>query len=232
MKNDPLLLTLLFAVAATAFISAINARGRARVIIAYCLAILTLCAAVFHTTQYLSHANLDEAVVVVPPPPPPPAPEPAAPIAPAVDTAALAASAAQAALGEAKNEFKGVLQVARRISNNLTALNLGGVADISDEEYEALQNKTVGFLSEARKTKEKLAPLVAKAPESLKGTVDNLSNGIEALVTAAYNAERFFKSENDTEEKAHLGAFRNGNKTANALFKKVGTELGSEDTGE
>ena len=228
MKNDPLLLTLLFAVAATAFIGAINARGRARVIIAYCLAILTLCAAVFHTTQYLSHANADEAVVVVPPPPPP-APEPAAPISPAVDTAALAASAAQASLGEAKNEFKGVLQVARRISNSLTALNLGGVTDISDEEYEALQNKTVGFLSEARKTKEKLAPLVAKAPASLKGTVDNLSNGIENLVTAAYNAERFFKSENDTEEKAHLTAFRNGNKTAIALFKKVGTELGSED---
>jgi hypothetical protein len=50
MKTDLLLLTLLYAVAFTAFIGAINSRGPARVALSYFLAILTLCAAVFHTS--------------------------------------------------------------------------------------------------------------------------------------------------------------------------------------
>lgn len=240
MKNDLLLLTLLYAVAFSAFIGAINSRGPVRVALSYFLAILTLCAAVFHTSQYLAGGSLgarsDEAVVVTPPPfptPAVPAQVPAAPVTPPpADTAAIAASKTQVVNGEAKNDLKGVLDIARRISRSLSALNLGTVADVSDEEYEALQNKTVGFLTEARRAKEKLGPIAAKAPEPLKAATNDLSQGIDALVTAAYNAERFFKSENDTEEKAHLGAFRHGSQTANALFKKAGTELGSEDAGE
>ena len=238
MKNDLLLLTLLYAVAFTAFIGAINSRGPARVALSYFLAILTLCAAVFHTSQYLAGGSLmthsDEAVVVTPPlvPVPAPAPAPAPATPPPADTASIAASKNEVANGEVKNELKGVLDIARRISRNLSALNLGTVADVSDEEYEALQNKTVGFLSEARRAKEKLNPIAAKAPESLKLATDDLAKGLDALVTAAYNAERFFKSENDSEEKAHLGAFRKGSQTANALFKKAGTELGSEDAGD
>jgi len=81
MKNDLLLLTLLYAVAFTAFIGAINSRGPARVALSYFLAILTLCAAVFHTSQYLAGGSLmthsDEAVVVTPPLVPVPAPAPA-----------------------------------------------------------------------------------------------------------------------------------------------------------
>jgi hypothetical protein len=235
MNTEILQLTLLFAVTCTAFIGALNSRGQARVVLSYALAILTLCATVFQTSQYLvsrsSSALPEEALVVLPPPLPPPPPEPA-PIVPQVDTAALEASKIQVAIGESKTELKGVLAVARRVGRNLTALNLGVVADVSDEEYESLQNKTVGYLSEARQVKEKLAPLLAKVPEPLKETADNLSKGVEALVTAAYNAERFFKAENDTEEKAHLSAFRRGNQVAAGFFKKSESELGSEDSGE
>ena len=228
MKTDLMLLTLLYAVAFTAFVGAINSRGPARVALSYFLAILTLCAAVFHTSQYLAGGGLseDDAVVVAPPPdrsasrspePPPP------------DTAALNASKNEVMVAEGKNELKGVLEVSRRVARNLSSLNLGAVADISDEEYESLQNRAVSYLSEARRAKERLAAAAPKVPPQLKEQQDTLAKGIESLVTAAYNAERFFKSENDTEEKQHAAAFRRGAQEANAAFKKVGTLLGSEE---
>jgi hypothetical protein len=230
MKTDLMLLTLLYAVAFTAFIGAINSRGPARVALSYFLAILTLCAAVFHTSQFMAGEGFghDDAVVVAPPPvAPPPPPVPVAP--PAPDTAALNASKNEVAIAEGKNELKAVLEAGRRVARNLSSLNLGAVADISDEEYESLQNRAVGYLGEARKTKDKLAAASAKVPPQLKDQQEQLGKGLEALVTAAYNAERFFKSENDTEEKQHAGVFRRGVQEANSAFKKVGASLGSEE---
>lgn len=229
MKTDLMLLTLLYAVAFAAFIGAINSRGPARVALSYFLAILTLCAAVFHTSQYLAGGGLseDDAVVVAPPPVivAPPAPiEPPPP-----DTAALNASKNAVMVAEGKNELKGVLEVSRRVARNLSTLNLGAVADISDEEYESLQNRAVGYLIEARRAKERLTAAAPKVPPQLKEQQDMLAKGIESLITAAYNAERFFKSENDTEEKQHAAAFRRGAQEANAAFRKVGTLLGSEE---
>lgn len=232
MKTDLLLLTLLYAVACTAFIGAINSRGPARVALSYFLAILTLCAAVFHTSQLVAGGDLltKGDVVVAPPPAPEPVKAPEPPSPPPPDTAAINASQRDVAIAEGKNELKGVLEAARRASRSLASLNLGGVADISDEEYEALQNRAVGYLSEARKVKDKLA--AAKVPPQLKDAQDILGKGIDALVGAAYNAERFFKAENDTEEKQHAAAFRRGSQEANAAFKKVGEALGAQDSGE
>jgi hypothetical protein len=51
-------------------------------------------------------------------------------------------------------------------------------------------------------------------------------------VAAAYNAERFFKSENDNEEKQHAAAFRRGSQEANASFRKAGELLGAQDSGD
>jgi hypothetical protein len=233
MKTDLLLLTLLYAVACSAFIGAINARGPARVALSWFLAILTLCAAVFHTSQLVASGDLSKGDVVVAPPP---APEPAKPAEPAgpppPDTAALNASQREAAVAQGKNDLKGVLDAARRTARGLATLNLGGVADISDEEYEGLQNRAIGYLAEARKDKDKLSAAAAKAPPQLKDAVDQLSKGMEALVAAAYNAERFFKAENDTEEKQHAAAFRRGSQEANAAFKKAGDLLGAQDAGE
>lgn len=230
MKTDLLLLTLLYAVACTAFIGAINSRGPARVALSYFFAILTLCAAVFHTSQMLADGDLTKGDVVVAPPP---APEPVKPPEPPPpDTAAINASQREAAVSEGKNELKGVLDAARRTSRGLASLNLGQVADISDEEYEALQNRAVGYLAEARKDKDKLTAAAAKIPPQLKDAQDLVSKGIESLVAAAYNAERFFKSENDSEEKQHAAAFRRGSQDANAAFKKAGDMLGSQDSGD
>ena len=232
MKIDLMLLTLLYAVAFAAFVGAINARGPARVALSYFLAILTLCAAVFHTSQFLAGGGFtqtDDAVVVAPPVPFAP-PEPVVP--PPPDTADLNASQNEAAVAEGKNELKGVLESARSVTRDLSGLSLSAVADITDEEYESLQNRAVGFLAAARRTKDKFAAASVKVPPQLKDAQNQLAQGIESLVTAAYNAERFFKSENDTEEKKHASAFRRGTQEANAAFRKVGPMLGSEDAGE
>jgi hypothetical protein len=231
MKTDLLLLTLLYAVACTAFIGAINARGPARVVLSYFLAILTLCAAVFHTSQLVAGGDLGKGdVVVAPPPVPEPVKPPEPP--PGPDTAAINASQRDAAVAEGKNELKGVLDAGRHTARSLASLNLGAVADISDEEYEGLQNRAIGYLAEARKDKDKLGVAAAKMPPQLKGAVDALAKGMEALVAAAYNAERFFKSENDTEEKQHAAAFRRGAQEANASFKKAAELIGAQDSGD
>ncbi|MEO6094705.1 MAG: hypothetical protein ABIW76_03155 [Fibrobacteria bacterium] len=229
MKTDLMILTLLYGVAFTAFIGAINARGPARVALSYFLAILTFCGAVFHTSQYLSAAELDGDAVVVAAPPVPVIPSQGGADPSAPDTTSLAVSRNEAAIGEGRNELKGVLEVARRVARNLTSLNLGAVPDISDEEYESLQNRAVSYLAEARRAKERLNGAASKIPAQLKEPQDQLAKGVESLVAAAYNAERFFKSENDTEEKQHAAAFRRGSQEANAAFRKVGTLLGSEE---
>ena len=231
MKNDLLLLTLLYAVACTAFIGAINARGPARVVLSYFLAILTLCAAVFHTSQLVASGDLGKGDVVVAPPPAPEPVKPAEP-PPGPDTAAINTSQRDAAVAEGKNELKGVLEAARHTARSLASLNLGAVADISDEEYEGLQNRAIGYLAEARKDKDKLGVVAAKMPPQLKSAVDALSKGMEPLIAAAYNAERFFKAENDTEEKQHAAAFRHGSQEANAEFKKAGDMVGAQDSGD
>lgn len=227
MKTDLLLLTLLYAVACTAFIGAINSRGPARVVLSWFLAILTLCAAVFHTSQMLAGEAAKDEVVVAPPPEPVRPPEP---VPPQPDTAAINASQREAAIAESRNELKGVLETARRTLRGLASLNLAGVADISDEEYEAMQNRAIGYLSQARKDKDGLDAI--KAPPQLRDAVDALSKGVESMVSAAYNAERFFKAENDTEEKQHSAAFRRGMQEAGAAFRKAGDMLGSQDSGD
>jgi hypothetical protein len=224
MQLELLLLTLLYVVAAAAFVGAINAHGPARVVLSYFLAILCLCAAVFHTSQYLAigpsgssrlepapafaePAPADQGVVLAPPA--------------MSDTQALADSRHAAALAEARNELKQVQETAERILRNLSSLNLAGVADVSDEEYEALQNRAVGYLTEARRAKDRLEAVTAKAPPGLGETQETLVRGMDNLVAAAYNAERFFKSENDTEEKERLANFRRGSQAASAAFNKA-----------
>lgn len=227
MQLELLLLTLLYVVAAAAFVGAINAHGPARVVLSYFLAILCLCAAVFHTSQYLAlgqsgfsrlepapaysepgpSSSADQGVVLAPPAMP--------------DTQALADSRNAAALAEARNELRQVQESAERILRNLSTLNLSGVADVSDEEYEMLQNRAVGYLVEARRAKDRLEAATAKAPPGLGETQVTLVRGMENLVAAAYNAERFFKSENDTEEKERLANFRRGSQAASAALNKA-----------
>ncbi len=224
MQLELLLLTVLYAVSFGAFVGAINAHGPARTALSYFLAILCLCAAVFHTSQYMAvgpTARLpsSEPTVLVPPSP---APEPVvvAP-PPAPDTQDLAASKNAVALAESKAELKAVQESGERVLRSLASLNLGSVADVSDEEYEALQNRAVGYLSEARKAKDRFAAAAAKSPPGLSGTQETLGKALESLVAAAYNAERFFKSENDTEEKERLANYRRGTQAASAALNKA-----------
>lgn len=225
MHLELLLLTVLYAVALGAFVGAINAHGPARVALSYFLAILCLCAAVFHTSQYLamgpSGRLAHEPAVIAPAAPAAPADQGVVLAPPAPDTQALAASRNAVALAETRAELKAVQENAQRVLRSLASLNLGAVADVSDEEYEALQNRSVGYLSEARKAKERLSAAAAKAPAGLGPAQETLAQAIENLVAAAYNAERFFKSENDTEEKERLANYRRGSQAASAALNKA-----------
>lgn len=225
MQLELLLLTVLYAVSFAAFVGAINAHGPARTALSYFLAILCLCAAVFHTSQYMamgpSSRYAPEAAIVTPPVPPAPADQGVVLAPPAPDTEDLAASRNAAAVAEARAELRSVQENAQRVLRNLSSLNLSRVADVSDEEYEVLQNRAVAYLSEARKAKEKLAAAAAKTPPALAETRETLNKAIENLVAAAYNAERFFKSENDTEESERLSNYKRGSQAASAGLNKA-----------
>src|SRR5205807_1087170 len=101
LSSEPLLLTLLFAVAAVGAIGAINARDTIRMVVSSLFAMFCLAAAVYHTSRYVT---LKE----VPPPPPVAAPEPPKP-PPPPDTAGLGASKREAILAQGKSELRAIL---------------------------------------------------------------------------------------------------------------------------
>jgi hypothetical protein len=221
MSLEPLLLTLLYALALVAVIGAINSRDTVRMVISSLLAMLCLAAAVYHTSRYLTlqeaAAAAAEAPAPEPPPPPPPGPDPAG----------LGASQQQAALAEARAKLRGVLEMAERLRQNLSGFDLTRVTEISDEEYQRMQGRAQALSAEARRLKERVDETTPQLPGGLEGAVEALNTAVEGLTTGSHNLERFFKSENDTEERERRGAFRQGVQNAEAALRKVESRLGS-----
>ncbi len=221
MTSQPLLLTLLYAISATAVIGAINARDSVRMVISSLLAILCLAAAVFHTSRYLALND------VVTPPPAPVVEAPKPPPPPPPDTVGLAASKRETALAQGRTQLRSVLQTARRLQQNLASVNLSDVADVSDEEYQTMQNHAQAYSAEAQNLKQHFAEVTAALPPGLEASSDAISAAIESLISSAHNLERFFKSEDDTEEKERQENFRHGAQAAEAALQKAENRLGS-----
>ena len=208
MKVEILGIALLFSVAINAFITAINARGPIRVVLSYFLAFICLGTALFFTSQYDSSSVTLSAIpgknletkpakleTILPPTSTTVSPEGVvvAP-APTPDTQAIAASHNDAAIGEAKQKLKTLLEAAQRVERTISASTTEGVENLSDEEYEQMQNKAAANLSETRKIRDR-TNASTKGPEAVKEIEMNLTRGLESLVVAATQYERFFKSE-------------------------------------
>ncbi len=223
MNIEPLLLTLLFAVAATAAIGAINARDTVRMVVNALLAMFCLAAAVYHTSRFLT---LKE----VPPPPPPPivVPEPPKPPPPPPppDTVGHGAAKHEALMAQGRTLLRGVFSKAEKLQSNLAAFDLSRVSDVSDEEYSNMQGRAQSYSAEARKLKETLEETVNQLPPGLENASEAISTAIEALAASASNLERFFKSENDSEEQGRSANFRRGVQAAESALRKAEIRLG------
>jgi plasmid maintenance system antidote protein VapI len=226
VKTELLLLILLWAVTLNGFSVAVNARGPVRVTLSYLFAIFCLCGAVFTTIQEVVSEKAAAASIIeapaIPEPPPPEIVKPAE-----VDTVGLRASQLAAALGAARNEITQVIEQARRLGDRLAAVNLGRVPDLSDEEYDAMQNKAFGFRNEIGKVKDKVATVGANLPEPLKPVEAKLQEAVQALSQAVQAYDRFFKAENDEEESVRQQAFRRSTQEALSALKQAESGLSS-----
>jgi len=222
VKTETVMLTLMWAVTLNAFIGAINARGPARVTLSFLLAILCLCASVFHTSKHVvASRSLTSAIEVSATTTPPG--EVLTP--PSVDTAGLAGSQQAAAVGAARNEIRQLVETSRRLAERLSAVNLNDVSQLSDAEYDALQSKAFGFRTEAGRLRERLTSLLSTLPAPLKSTGETVNDAVSQLTVAVQNYERFFKAENDGEETQRQQAFQRMAGSALAALRQVQKNL-------
>jgi hypothetical protein len=224
VKSELLLLTLLWAITLTGFSAAVNARGPARISISYFIAILCLCGAVFHTSQYLAESNSTQAAVI----------DPTVPVVENVpqvvlpsaeDTAGLAASKQALITAAARTEMKGALDLAKRLAERLIAVDLGRVSDLSDAEYDAMQNKSFSFKSDVGKVKERLSGLSVTLPGGLQEPAAKIQGAVGQLSQAVQDYDRFFKAENDDEEAKRKQAYQQLTQSALSALKQAEAEL-------
>lgn len=225
VKTEILLITLLWAVTFTGFSVAVNARGPARVTVSYILAILSLCGSVFHSIQYIVSVEVANAAIVEVPVVPEPEPEIIKPAE--IDTVGLKASQLAAAMGVARKELTQVIEQSSRLADRLAAVNLNRVPDLSDEEYDAMQNKAFGFRNEIGKIKDKLTSVVPTVPAPYKPVVAKIQAAINELSQASQAYDRFFKAENDQEESQRQELFRRSTQDAVAALKQAESGLSS-----
>ena len=214
MISEPLLLTLFYAIAATAVIGALNARGLTRLAISSALALFCLGAAVFHTVHYMAYKETMMDALTNP--------AGLAEIPPTFpvshDTGAMAAAStdtvAQATPG---SELSGIADDATRLQKDLGAIDLSRVGNMSEAEYARLRNLSSTCATEARTLRDRVSGIAATGGEA----VELLKGAIEQLDSATRNLNRFFNAESGSEEKALAAAFRSNVQSAGAALEKT-----------
>ncbi len=225
MDTQALLLSVLASVTLTAFIGAVNARGPARMVISYLLAIICFCISVFHFTQYFvvpeEVQEMNPQVKNVVPAPSLALPAPDLAESAQEDTQSEAQSQAVAQyLGAAR----GVANAGAALATTLSGLALDAVEDLSDEEYERLQNNAGNSLNSARKIKNDFASL-GNPPPQYSSAHQTLDQGLSGLVSACSNLDRFFHAEDKSEEAQRKTAFRSGIQQALAQLRRVTSQF-------
>ncbi len=221
-------LTAMYMMTLVAFIGAINARGTARTVVSYFLAVFCLCASAFHTARELVSPRVISASPNASLPAPQASP---APMTQSVSTeespagAAHATSNAEAVAADAAreayiDEANAVLASALELTRTMASIQLTNLVELGEAEYEALQSRAVSAVAQARRIRSNFSSLKS-APASLESTHRTASQGIESLMSSAIQLERFFKAENREEEEQRRQAFRSGNQQAIALLNRA-----------
>jgi len=117
---------------------------------------------------------------------------------------------------------------ARRLQGTLSAINLSGVAQMSDAEYTRIQAGAKQAAAEAQALQTRMATLAASPPVGQDESLQTLTNAIGYLVSASRDLERFFNSENTADEKMHSAGFRNGVQAAGVALQRVESRMGGD----
>ena len=212
---EPLLVSLLFAVAATAFIGVLNARGVWRTTVASLLALFCLGAAVFHLTRMIAHthAAVDAPVVVVTP-------------------ASESSSAVDGAFGDGSSglsdgDLRDLLTITRALRDSLATEDPTRARTLSDSAYQAFENRTEAYLAQARHLRESAARIAADPPPGMDEAVEYLSLSLQPLVVAARDLNNFFHAENKDEERRLSDSFRQNAQAADTPLRQAEARLGN-----
>jgi hypothetical protein len=210
VSPESILISLLFAVAAVAFIGVLNARGVWRTVVASLLALFCLGAAVFHAVRHDAVSREE------------PGPAPAAVAEP--DPMPM-----EQGLGyEGGNEvdLRTLLASTRSLRDSLVLEDPTKARALTDSAYQAFENRTQAYLVQARRLRESAAGLAAAPPPGLEEAAEYLNLGLQPLVAAATDLNRFFHASSKDEERRLVDSFRRNAQDADTPLRQAESRLG------
>jgi hypothetical protein len=208
---EPILVSLLFAVAATAFIGALNARGVWRTVVASLLALLCLGTAVFHLTRSLAR---EQALAEAPPAAPVPADS-------------RESDFEDDFSGGSDTDLRNLLALTRSLRDSLAIEDPTRARTLSDSAYQAFENRTEAYLAQARRLRESAARVAANPPPGMDEAVEYLDLSLQPLVAAARDLNNYFHAENKDEERRLSDSFRQNVLAADTPLRQSESRLGS-----
>jgi len=229
MNNELTIVMIMILISCVALIGAINSRGTGKLVVSYLLAFVCLALTAFNATQYFAQANQQKNQAMVQNMQQVMEQTAEAKIEAKAEAMALAQAEAQAEAEaakdtEAENEYKSKAQSLAKKAYNLS-VRLDGykVVAATDEEYEELVKKANYYLGETRNYNQILQRL--SVPSSLKASHKNLQAGVSLLASATSALRRYYKAEDQNEEKALEQTFRSQNSKAKNLLASAQSNL-------
>lgn len=208
---ESVLTSLLFAVAAVAFIGVLNARGVWRTVVASLLALFCLGAAVFQLTRGLALEQARET-----------APAPLLSAEPAEPEGEFDAPG----FGS-DSELRSLLAAARALRDSLAIEDPTRARALSDSGYQAFETRTASYFAQARDLRERAARVTADPPPGMDEAVEYLNLALQPLLTAARDLNRFFHAENRDEERRLFDSFRQNAQAADVPLRQAEARFGS-----
>lgn len=210
MSPESILISLLFAVAASAFIGVLNARGVWRTVVASLLALFCLGAAVFHFVR-LQAVSLDA---------------PAQAAVPAVQADPMPVEPGVGYEGGNEVDLRALLASARSLRDSMVVEDPTKARALTDSAYQAFENRTQAYLVQARRLRESAAGLAAAPPPGLEEAAEYLNLGLQPLVAAATDLNRFFHAASKDEERRLVESFRRNAQDADTPLRQAESRLG------
>jgi hypothetical protein len=211
LRLEPLLISLLYAIAAAAFIGVLNARGVWRTVTASLLALFCLGAAVFHTARYRA---FEQAAAELPPP------------VVASPAQALDEAYDPASNGGSDADLRDLAVQVRALRDSISAEDPTNARALSDSAYQAFENRTQAYLARARQLRESASGISASPPPGLDEAAEFLFQSLQPVVSAARDLNRYFHAENKEEERRLLESFRQSAQAADTPLSQAESRLG------
>jgi hypothetical protein len=218
MATEIYLVILLFSLTLTAFISAINARGTAKIVLSYILASLVLLASVFSLLRFMSDKQLavKEAEKL----------KYEEQLRFAEEDAKLAED--QNASVDAEKKFKAELASVISKGSSIARAIAGIEVDDEDSDYDRLMGRSSSLKRQAFELKKEFEEI--EPPEGISAFEDakkEIEGAMRNLTVGANYFNLYFKAEDEDEEDERYDIYRANAAAARTKFSKASDKLSS-----